>query len=105
MKKIKIGWFEKIALKVWPNLAIRRLAKQIGVRNPTFDKTHDALSQVRRVDLLPLKTGYRGFMIVLDRKTALYFHQDYDHFVYSGFEIGNYEKGDITIFDGLKTGE
>ncbi len=78
-----------------------RLAKKIGIANPMFSEAHDLFSKVRRIDLLPLKFGYRGFMIVLDKKTALYFHQDYDHFIYDGFEMGKYEKGDVTIFDNL----
>lgn len=78
-----------------------RLAKKIGIANPLFSEAHNLFSRVRRVDLLPLSSGYRGFMIVLDKKTALYFHQDYDHFVYDGFEMGKYEKGDVTIFDDI----
>ncbi len=74
----------------------------MGISNQAFSEAHDLFSKIRRVDLLPLKLGYRGFMIVLDKKTALYFHQDYDHFIYDGFEIGEYEKGDVTIFDDLK---
>jgi hypothetical protein len=27
---------------------------------------------------------------------------DGDHFVYDGFEVGKYDKGDITIFDDIK---
>ena len=41
-------------------------------------------------------------MIVIDRSTALYFYQDSDHFKYDGFEIGEYEKGDVTIFDNFR---
>ncbi len=78
-----------------------RLAKQMGINNSLFDEAHNLFSKVRRIDILPLTYGYRGFMIVIDKKTALYFHQDYDHFVYDGFEIGKYEKGDVTIFDHL----
>lgn len=101
MKKIKIDWLTKLILKFWPSLAMVRLAKKIGIANPMFSEAHNLFSKVRRIDLLPLKFGYRGFMIVLDKKTALYFHQDYDHFVYDGFEMGKYEKGDVTIFDNL----
>lgn len=89
-------------MKFWPSLAVARLSKKMGVGHTSFSKIHDVFSQVRRVDIFPLKLGYRGFMIVLDKKTALYFNQDHDHFVYNGFEMGKYEKGDVTIFDGLK---
>ena len=79
-----------------------RLAKKIGIANPLFGEAHNLFSKVKRIDLVPLKFGYRGFMIVLDKKTALYFHQDHDHFVYDRFEMGKYEKGDVTIFDDLR---
>ncbi|MFH1990390.1 MAG: hypothetical protein ABIJ19_00855, partial [Patescibacteria group bacterium] len=56
----------------------------------------------RRIDILPSESGLRGFVVVLDRKTAIYFYQDGDHFVYDGFEMGRYDKGDVTIFDNTK---
>jgi len=102
MKKIKIDWFTRLVLKFWPSLAMVRLAKKMGITNPLFNEAHNLFSKIRRIDLLPLKFGYRGFIIVLDKKTALYFHQNYDHFVYDGFEMGKYEKGDVTIFDDLR---
>jgi len=101
MKKIKIDWLTKIILRFWPGLAMTRLARKMGINTPLFSEAHNLFSKVRRIDLLPLTSGYRGFMIVLDKKTALYFHQDYDHFIYDGFEMGKYEKGDVTIFDNI----
>ena len=100
--KIKINWFTKLLLKLWPHLAMRRLAKQMGIKDPVFRGAHEVFSKVRRIDFSPLQSGHRGFMIILDRKTALYFYQDGDHFVYDGYEMGEYEKGDVTIFDDLK---
>ena len=41
-------------------------------------------------------------MLVIDQKDALYFYQDGDHFSYDGCEIGEYEKGEVTIFDNLE---
>jgi len=101
MDKIKIDWLTRMILRFWPSLAMARLAKKMGIANPLFSEAHNLFSKVRRIDLLPLKSGYRGFMIVLDKKTALYFHQDYDHFIYDGFEMGKYRKGDVTIFDNI----
>ena len=102
MQEIKINWFTKLLLKLWPGLAMMRLAKKMGIANPIFDKAHDVFSQVKRIDILPSVSGYRGFQLILDKKTALYFYQDGDHFVYDGFEMGKYEKGDVTIFDDLR---
>ena len=47
----------------------------------------------------------RGLIITLDQKFTLWFFQDGDHFVYDGFEIGEYEKGDVTIFDSIWSNE
>ncbi|MEE8131866.1 MAG: hypothetical protein V3T98_02370 [Candidatus Paceibacterota bacterium] len=102
MDEIKINWFTKIFLKFWPKLIMKRLAKKMGINNPLFDQAHEVFSQTNRIDILPLKSGHRGFMIVIDRKTALYFYQDGDHFIYDGFEMGKYNEGDVTIFDNIK---
>ena len=44
----------------------------------------------------------RGFILVMDRKTALFFYQQGDHFSYDGFEMGQYNKGEVTVVDTLK---
>jgi len=102
MNEIKINWFTKLAFKLWPALAMARMARKMGISNPLFSEAQDLFSQVRRIDVLPSASGLRGFMLVLDKKTALYFCQDGDHFVYDGYEMGKYDKGDITIFDQIK---
>ena len=102
MDKIKINWLTKIFLKLWPKLAMKHFAKKMGINNSLFDQAHEVFSQTNRIDILPLKSGHRGFMIIMDRKTALYFYQDNDHFIYDGFEMGKYNKGDVTIFDNVK---
>ena len=68
MKKIRIDWFTKLILRFWPSLAMVRLAKKMGITNPLFNEAHNLFSKIRRIDLLPLKFGYRGFIIVLDKK-------------------------------------
>lgn len=99
---MKVNWLTKLMLKFWPSLVMKRFAKKLGIKDPVFDRIHQSFSKVNRVDLIPFEPGQRGFMIILDQKTALYFYQDGDHFVYDGFEMGEYEKGDVTIFDNLK---
>lgn len=91
----------KLLLKFWPRAAITLLARQQGIKDSPFGPFHDIFSSVERVDIIPYQSGSRGFMIILDRHTALYFNQDGDHFVYDGFEVGEYDKGDVTIFDNL----
>ena len=103
MKEIKISWHQKLLLKFWPKLAFKKFAKNIGIANPVFDKAHEVFSSAERVDIYPISGDSRGFIIVLDQKTALYFYQDGDHFKYDGFEMGEYDKGNVTIFDHLKS--
>lgn len=101
---MKINWFIKLSLKFWPNITMKYMAKEIGIKNPIFRQLHQTLFRVKRVDIFPFspkQSGHRGFMIVLDRKTALYFYQDGGHFIYDGYEMGEYEKGDVAVFDGL----
>ncbi len=100
-EEIKISWFTKLLLKFWPNLAMKRFAKKIWINNSLFDKAHELFLKVKRIDFLPTGAETRGFVLVLNRKTALYFYQDGDHFAYDGYEMGEYEKGDVTIFDNI----
>jgi hypothetical protein len=102
MKELKIKWYHKLFLKFWSNMAMKILARKMGVNNPIFDKLHEAFAETERIDIFPYVSGSRGFMIIINRKTALYFNQDGDHFIYDGFEMGEYKKGDVAIFDGLK---
>jgi hypothetical protein len=95
----KISWLSRILLKLWPGLVMYFFAKKMGIKNVVFDRLHDIFSGVGRIDIFPTNSGSRGFIFVIDGKTALYFYQDGDHFAYDGFEMGEYEKGDITIFD------
>lgn len=99
--KTQINLFTRLLLKFCPNLAMKMMARKMGIENPIFEPIHEVFSKIKRIELLPLQSGSRGFMLILDNKTALYFYQDGDHFVYDGFEMGEYEKGDVTIFDNL----
>jgi len=80
---------------------MRRFAKDIGVEDPVSDKAHDFFTKSKRIDFIPLRGKSRGFIIIIDRKSALYFYQDGNHFVYDGYEMGEYDKGDVTVFDRL----
>jgi len=102
MADVKISWHRKLLLKFWPRAAFKLFAKELGIANPVFDKAHDIFSCAERIDLQPVAGGQRGFILILDSKTALYFYQDGDHFKYDGFEMGKYKKGDVTIFDNIR---
>ena len=99
---MKIKRFDKLFLFISPRIGLKRLANKMGIKNMVFDKAHQLFSNINRIDFFPYQSGARGFMIVLDRQTALYFNQDGDHFVYDGYEMGEYNKGNVTIFDNLK---
>ncbi|MEK9181356.1 MAG: hypothetical protein AAB871_03910 [Patescibacteria group bacterium] len=102
--EIHISWWQKTLLKFWPKLAFRKFAKIINANPELFEKAQQVFGKVKTIDLIPLDSSNgRGFMLVLDRKTSLWFLQDGDHFVYDGFEMGEYEKGDVAIFDQIKS--
>lgn len=102
MGKLKIPWHARLLLRFCPRFFMRMQAKKMGIKQPIFDKLQDILEKTERIDFFPYSSGSRGFIIVLDRQTALYFNQDGDHFVYDGFEMGEYKKGEVAIFDQLK---
>lgn len=96
----KPGLLTKFLLRFRPQLGFKMLNKKLGGKNEIFDKFHDLFSKVETIDIFPTQ-GHRGFVIILDRNTALFFYQDGDHFKYDGFEMGEYAKGEVTIFDNL----
>ncbi|NTW13914.1 MAG: hypothetical protein HGA31_02690 [Candidatus Moranbacteria bacterium] len=65
------------------------------------EKIHAVLDKSRRIDIEPLSGSGRGFRLIVDRRTAYIFHQEGDGFDYDGYEVGDFEKGDVTIFDDL----
>lgn len=93
----------RIFLKVSPRHAFRHLAKRGGVRHSTYEKMHEAFAKTGKVDIFPLSGQGRGFILVLDRNLSFWFYQNGGHFEYDGFEMGEYGKGDVTIFDGNKS--
>lgn len=96
-----VGLLNRFLFKRWPSMAMRLFAKEIGIKNVVFHKAHELFYGVDRVDFFP-SHGDRGFVLVVDRKTALFFFQDGDHFEYDGFEMGEYTKGDVTVLDGIQ---
>ena len=102
LKKSKMPWYNKLLFRFWPTMAFKLIAKDIKIENVVFDKLHDIFGQTKRIDIFPSISDSRGFILVLDRETALYFYQDGDHFIYDGFEMGEYEKGKVTVFDHLR---
>ena len=99
---LKLPWWERVLLNFFPFLTLKLMAKKIKINNLVFDKLHEVFDKTKRIDIFPYCDNERGFILVLDQETALYFNQDGNSFKYDGFEMGKYNQGDITIFDHLK---
>lgn len=99
MKKIRPSIYNRILFKINPKIGFRKLLKSNGAENESYEKLHDVFSKTKRADIFKTAGGERGFILILDQKTALFFYQDGDHFKYDGFEIGEYGKGEVAIFD------
>ncbi len=103
LKKI-VPWHERFLLRFFPWIFFKWHAKKIGLEEGVVDGA-EALFRDRCVDIFPFGGESRGFQIVIDNRFALYFYQDGDHFHYDGFEMGEYEDGDVTVFDELSKKE
>ena len=105
MSRLNIPWYKKIILKLSPKLFFKLHSRSLNVNDKYIDLAQKLFGQVKRIDIQPLSGGHRGFIIYLDNKFSLWFYQDGDHFVYDGFEMGDYENGEVTVFDNLKPKE
>ncbi len=103
LKKDGTSWFTRFLLRFWPMAGMKKLAHELGFDSKEMGKANDLFFDVEKIDIVPLGgSGQRGFQMILNRNTALYFYQDGDHFKYDGSEVGKYEKGNVTIFDDAK---
>jgi len=100
---LKINWFTKLLMRFAPKTFLYYAAKKQNIEPQKIDNAMKLFGESERIDihLLPSRSG-RGFIITLDNKLSLFFYQDGDHFYYDGCEIGEYEKGNITIFDNIQ---
>lgn len=100
---LKINWFTKLLMHFTPKVFLRYAAKEQGIESEKIDYAMKLFRESERIDIhpLPSRSG-RGFIITLDNKLSLFFYQDGDCFYYDGCEMGEYEKGDVTIFDNIQ---
>lgn len=105
MSRLNFPWHKKLVLKFFPQLFFKLFAKNINLNNKKIDFATKLFGDANRIDIQPLSGSSRGFIIYIDNKLSLWFYQDGDHFIYDGFEMGEYENGDVTIFDGIKSNE
>ncbi len=102
LRESGVDFWTRFLLRVLPLWGIRRLSRRLGVDPDVADKAQALFENVEKVDVVPSRSGQRGFQLILDHSTALYFYQDGDHFKYDGFEMGEYDEGEVTIFDMKK---
>ena len=102
-EKLKVDWFTKLIMRFAPRTFLRRAAKKQGVDEDKIDYATKLFGDAKRIDIQPLSSrSGRGFVIYLDNNFSLHFYQDGDHFYFDGFEMGEYDNGDVTIFDKLE---
>lgn len=99
LRESGISFWTRVLLRISPLAGIKRLSREFGLDPDIAEKAHKAFQDTKRIDIIPSTSGERGFQIIIDGSTALYFCQNGDHFVYDGFENGEYEKGEVTVFD------
>lgn len=99
---LKLNWLTKLFIHISPQSFLRHAARQQGVDDRKIDYSFKLFGDAERIDIQPLTGEHRGFIICLDCKLTLWFFQDGDHFFYDGFEVGEYDKGEVMVFDKLK---
>lgn len=92
------AWYQKMLFRLFPVTSLKFVAWKMGC-SFSFILHGDLFFHEASVDIVPTKTGGRGFRIILNNNLSLYFYQDGKHFKYDGWEVGEYEDGDITVFD------
>lgn len=101
MSQLPFPWWKKILLKFFPKSFMKLTAWELDIDEDAIDYA-EKLFRDKKIHLEPLSgTGGRGFIISIDNKMTLWFYQDGDHFVYDGFEMGEYDDGDVTVVDRL----
>lgn len=84
------------------------LYRRFIARQKFYDMEYDRaiyLFNEKRIDFIPKpisNDGSRGFKIIIDRKKAIGFVQEGDHFIFEGDERGEQETGDVAIFDQFR---
>jgi len=99
LRESGVDLWTRILLRISPFRGVKRLSRKLSVDPDLADRAHGLFEKTKRIDIVPSKSGLRGFQLIIDGSAALYFYQDDDHFVYDRFEVEKYGKGDITIFD------
>lgn len=100
LEVLKLSLWKRVLFKIWPQAIFKITTKETKI-NIDFYKLHKIFSKSEKIDIFLTGSNKRGFILVLNQQVSLFFYQDGDSFKYDGFEIGEYNKGDVTIFDSL----
>lgn len=103
LKELGVGWWTRLLLRFAPMAGLKRVTQTFGGNFDFAEKAQELFGQTERIDIVPCSSDSRGFMLILNKSTALYFYQDGDHFTYDGFEVGEYDGGEVTVFDQPKS--
>ena len=97
---IGLNRFTKLLMRFSPKLFLRLAAKEQKVDYQDLEYAMELFGKAKRIDFQPLSgTSGRGLIITLDQKLSLWFFQDGDNFKFDGYEMGEYNKGEVTVFD------
>jgi len=91
-------WYLKLVLKFCPSLFFKHYAAEQNVKYKDLERANDLFLD-KKVHFQSLSGKGRGFIIQLNNSLTLWFYQDGNHFVYDGFEMGQYDDGDVTCLD------
>lgn len=102
LSRLKIPWHKKLLLKFFPRLFLKMSAREMDIDYSIVVKAGEIFGDGKKIHIQPLSGQNRGFIIFVDNKISYWFFQEGDHFEYDGFEMGEYDDGDVQVFDGLK---
>ncbi len=99
-EKFKPAWYVRLLMRFAPKIFLRFAARKQGLDDRKVKYATKLFESANRIDITPLPSrNGRGFIICLDNKLSIFFYQENDHFYFDGLEIGEYENGDVTVFD------
>lgn len=101
LRELDISWHRKIVMKFFPKLFLRMSADELGLDKKKIEYAYK-LFEDAKIHIEPLSSSGRGFVITLDNKLTLWFYQDGKHFKFDGIEMGEYDNGEVTVFDDCK---
>jgi hypothetical protein len=101
-KRYPLPWVTRFLFRLSPILGTRSLLRLLNFDVKLIDRANDLFLNAETIDIHPVKSSSRGFVLTLNREISFFFYQNGGSFAYDGFEVGEYEPGDVHIFDKIK---